>query len=317
MMNITQSGLSENSRHKLFLKKVKSQKFFLIALIPFLGYLFLFKYYPMYGAIIAFKDFSFRKGILGSSWVGLKYFKMFLTSPDLFMVVRNTLVMSTLNIFLVAGASILFALLVCEIRNKAYKKIVQTISYLPNFISWIVVVGMAMTFFSIDSGVVNNMLTSAGIVQKPVNFLGDVNIFWWLVTGLNIWKSAGWNSIIYIAAITSLDVQMFESAIIDGAGKMKQIFYITIPSILPTVILLFIFSLGYILNAGFEQQYFLQNPLNYTHAEVLDTYVFKYGLQKSMYSYGAAVGLIKSVIGLMLVLATNQISRKLFKMSIF
>lgn len=312
-----ESGILKQSKQKLFLRKVKKQRFFLITLIPFLGYLLLFKYYPMYGAIIAFKDYSFRKGIIGSDWAGLKYFKMFLTSPDLYMVLRNTLVMSCLSIFFVTFFSILFAILVCEIRNTTFKKIVQTISYLPNFISWIVVVGMATTLLSIDGGPVNKILIFTGLVKEPVNFLGDVNLFWGLVTSMNVWKFVGWNSIIYIAAITTIDVQMYESAIIDGAGKFKQILYITLPTIIPTIVILFIFSLGYILNAGFEQQFFLQNPMNFMHAEVLDTYVFKYGLQKSMYSYGAAVGLMKSVIGIGLVLITNKITRKIFKIGIF
>lgn len=304
-------------RQSDFVTKVKKQKFHLIALIPFLGFLVLFKYYPMYGAVIAFKNFSFTKGILGSSWAGLKYFKMFLTSPDLGIVLRNTLAMSSLSLIFTTASAILFALLICEIRNKLYKRVVQTISYLPHFISWVVVVGMAMTLLSIDGGPVNKILTTAGIVREPIDFLGSPKIFWWLITALNVWKSTGWNSIIYIAAITSLDKQMYESAVIDGASRLKQTLYITLPSILPTILMLFIFSLGYILNAGFEQQFFLQNPINYTHAEVLDTYVFKFGLQRAMYSYGAAVGLMKSVIGFILVVAANQITRKTLRMGIF
>jgi len=295
-------------------KKIRKQKFYLLALIPFFAYLIIFKYYPMYGAIIAFKNFSFRKGILGSSWYGLHYFIMFFKSPDIWMVLRNTLAMSSLNIVLGAVFAILLAILISEIRTVWYKKIVQTISYLPHFISLIVVSGMAMALLA-SNGPVNTLIKGAGL--QPVNFLGSVNMFWGLVTGLNIWQSVGWGSIIYIAAIVSIDPSMYESAILDGAGKFSQIKYITIPMIFPTIMILFIFSLGYILSAGFELQLFLQNPLNYTHAEVLDTYVFKYGLQKSMYSYAAAVGILKSIVGFGLVVIVNFVTRKFFKVGVF
>ncbi|MCL2352312.1 MAG: ABC transporter permease subunit [Firmicutes bacterium] len=299
-----------------FLGKVRRQKFYLLALIPLFGYLVLFKYYPMYGAVIAFKNFSFKKGILGSDWAGLKYFKMFLGSADLKMVMRNTLAMSALSIVFVTVFSIALAVLISDLRSLAFKKIAQTISYLPHFISWVVIAGMAMTLFSIDGGPVNGALQALGILKAPVNFLNAGNI-WGTLTGLNVWKSIGWNSIIYIAAIASIDPQMYESAIIDGAGKLKQIFYITLPTIVPTIVILFIFSLGYILNAGFEQQFFLKNPVNYTRIETLDTYVFRYGIQKLMYSYGAAVGIMKSAVGFALVVLTNMFTRKFFKMGIF
>jgi len=298
------------------LTTVRKQKFYLLALVPFLAYLIVFKYYPMYGAIIAFKKFSFSKGILGSQWVGLHYFQLFFSSPDVWVVLRNTLAMSALSIVFVAFFSILLAILITEVKNVLYRRVVQTLSYLPHFISWIVVVGMVQTLLY-SSGPVNSVLLNLGFISKPINFLGSANMFWGLITTLNIWKSVGWNSIIYIAAIISIDPTMYESATLDGAGKFKQIMYITLPSIMPTIIIIFIFSLGYILNAGFEQQLFLQNPLNYTHAEVLDTYVFKYGLQKNMYSYAAAVGILKSAAGFGLVLIVNFISRKFFKMGIF
>lgn len=304
-------------KNNSFFSKVRKQKIFLIMLLPFFAHLILFRYVPMYGNLIAFKDYSFKKGIIGSPWAGLKYFKYFFNSPDLLMVMRNTIVISLLSLIFTTVASITFAVLICEVQMKMMKKFIQTVSYLPHFISWIVVIGMVMTLFSIDGGPVNEILTGLGLVKKPVNFLGDINLFWPFITFLNLWKNVGWNSIIYIAAITSLDKQMYESAIIDGADKLKQIFSITLPSIKPTILMLLILSLGYVLNAGLDQQFFLQNPMNLQHAEVLDTYIVKYGLQQFNFSYGTAVGLFRSSISLIFVITANFLSRKFLKMGLF
>ncbi|MFC4101327.1 ABC transporter permease [Paenibacillus xanthanilyticus] len=298
-------------------KQIKRQRVHLLLLIPFVVFILVFKYVPMYGSLLAFREFSYRTPF-GGEWVGFKYFSAFFNSPDFAYVMRNTIVISTLNLVFSTVAAIAFAILICEVRSAIFKKFVQTVSYLPHFISWVVVAGMAMTIFSIDElAPVNSLLLQLKLIDKPINFLGEVDHFWPLVTGLNVWKNVGWNSIIYIAAITSIDKQMYESAMIDGASRWKQIMHITLPSILPTIILLFTFGVGYILNAGLDQQLFLQNPMNMPHAEVLDTYVLKYGLQQAAYSYGAAVGLFKSVVGLVLLLLCNYACRKFLKMGIF
>ncbi|MFP4976986.1 ABC transporter permease [Paenibacillus sp. CN-4] len=299
------------------LKKAKRQKVHLLLLLPFLVFIIIFKYTPMYGALLAFREFSYRTPF-GGEWVGLHYFKSFFTSPDFSVVIRNTLVISSLSLVFSTLAAIVFAILICEVKNAVFKKMVQTVSYLPHFISWVVVAGMAMTIFSIDElAPVNSLLLNLGLVDEPINFLGDAGSFWPLVTALNVWKNVGWNSIIYIAAITSIDKQLYESAVIDGAGKFKQIIHITIPTIMPTIILLFTFGVGYILNAGLDQQLFLQNPMNISRSEVLDTYVLKYGLQQAAFSYGAAVGLFKSVVGIVLIVLCNFACRKFLKMGIF
>ncbi|MCL2361624.1 MAG: ABC transporter permease subunit [Defluviitaleaceae bacterium] len=308
--------MSMTLRRKIFFNRVKKQKFHLLALLPFLAYLFIFRYYPMYGVTIAFRNFSFRRGIMGSEWVGLRYFEMFFRSPSFNRVMVNTLAMSTLSLIFVTTLSITLAIMICEMRNLIYKRVIQTISYLPHFISWVVVAGMAMTLFSIDGGPINNVLMALGLTDSPVHFL-DASMIWGTITGLNVWKSIGWGSIIYIASITSIDQGLYEAAIIDGAGKFKQIRYITLPSILPTIVILLIFNLGYILNAGFEQQFFLRNPRNFQRIEVIDTYIFRYGLQMAMYSYAAAVGLVKSVVGLILVIFANMFSRRVLKMGLF
>lgn len=302
---------------KSIVKKMKRQKVHLLLLLPFIAFIIVFKYQPMYGSLLAFREFSYRTPF-GGKWVGFQYFKAFFSSPDFAYVMRNTVVISSLGLVFSTLAAILFAILICEVRNAVYKKLVQTVSYLPHFISWVVVAGMAMTLLSIDEiAPVNSILMKLKLIDQPINFLGEEDHFWPMITALNVWKNIGWNSIIYIAAIASIDKQMYESAVIDGASKFKQITHITLPSILPTIILLFIFGLGYILNAGLDQQLFLQNPMNIRSSEVLDTYVLKYGLQQAAYSYGAAVGLFKSVVGIVLIVVFNAICRRFLKMGIF
>ncbi|CAM4498559.1 sugar ABC transporter permease [Paenibacillus endophyticus] len=310
-------GVTTGYSQIAIVKKIKRQKVHLLLLLPFIAFIIIFKYIPMYGSLLAFREFSYRTPF-GGDWVGLQYFKSFFNSPDFGYIMRNTVVISSLSLVFSTLAAILFAILICEVRNAAYKKIIQTVSYLPHFISWVVVAGMAMTILSIDElAPVNSLLLHLHLIDKPINFLGEADHFWPMVTGLNVWKNIGWNSIIYIAAIMSIDKQMYESAVIDGASRYKQIIHITLPTIMPTIILLFTFGVGYILNAGLDQQLFLQNPMNIRSSEVLDTYVLKYGLQQAAYSYGAAVGLFKSVVGIVLIVVCNYVCRKFLKMGIF
>jgi putative aldouronate transport system permease protein len=300
-----------------FLRTVRQQKFFLIVLIPFLVYALTFLYYPMYGVLIAFKNFSYSRGILGSSWAGFTYFATFLKSPDFGLILRNTLAMSVLNLFLGFPVPIIFAILITEMQHRRYKRFVQTVSYLPNFIAWIVVAGMVMQLLSRE-GTINTFLVNAHIIRQPVDFLGNTGPWFWVLNfTLNRWKSVGWNSIIFIAAITSINPEFYEAAVMDGAGKLQRVVRVTVPLILPTAVLLFVLSLGYILSAGFEQQLFLMNPLNRDFAEVIDTYVFKYGLQQFQFSYGAAVGLLKSVVALILVVSANAVMKRATDTGVF
>ncbi len=299
------------------IRLARKQRFFLLALIPFLVYAAIFFYYPMYGVVLAFKKFSYSLGILGSPWAGLTYFKQVILSEDFGMVMRNTLAMSFLNIFLGFPIPIIFAILISEMRHRKYKRFVQTVSYLPHFIAWIVVAGMTMEILSMQ-GTLNAILKGLGILKTSVNFMGIGGPFFWaLIWVLDRWKELGWNSIIFIAAISSINPELYEAAMIDGATKMQRIMRVTVPQLMPTAVLLFVLSLGYVLSAGFEQQLFLMNPLNQPFAEVIDTYVFKYGLQKFMFSYGAAVGLLKAVVALVLVLTANWIMKRTAKMGIF
>jgi putative aldouronate transport system permease protein len=304
------------ARHAL-LRTIQRQRFYLIVLLPFIAYALVFFYYPMYGVLIAFKNFSYSKGILGSPWAGLTYFQTFLQSADFGLVLRNTLAMSAMNLFLGFPIPIIFAILITEMRHRRYKRFVQTISYLPYFIAWIVITGMVLQLFSRE-GTVNTFLAHIGVRGGPINFLGASGpSFWVLIFLLNQWKGVGWNSIIYIAAISTINPELYEAATIDGAGKIQRVFRVTIPLIMPTAVLLFVLSLGYLLSAGFEQQLFLMNPLTRDFAEVVDTYVFKYGLQRFMFSYGAAVGLLKSFIALLLVISANAVMRRLTDSGVF
>jgi putative aldouronate transport system permease protein len=308
--------VSEMTAGQPLLKTVRQQRFFLLALVPFIAYGLVFFYYPMYGVLIAFKDFSYSKGILGSPWAGLTYFQRFLQSPDFTLILRNTLATSLLNLFLGFPIPIAFAVLITEMRHRNFKRFVQTVSYLPNFIAWIVVAGMVQQLLSRE-GTLNTLLASVG-VRQPVNFLGGNGAwFWGLIFGLNRWKSVGWDSIIFIAAITAINPEYYEAAVIDGASRRQRIIHVTVPLIMPTAVLLFVLSLGYLLSAGFEQQLFLMNPLNHDFAEVIDTYVFKYGLQFFMFSYGAAVGLLKAVVALVLVVLANTLMKRFTNTGVF
>jgi putative aldouronate transport system permease protein len=298
-------------------RTLRQQRFFLLALLPFIAYALTFFYYPMYGVLIAFKNFSYSKGILGSPWAGFSYFATFLRSPDFGLILRNTLAMSALNLFLGFPVPIIFAILITEMRHRRYKRFVQTVSYLPNFIAWIVVAGMVMELLSRE-GTINTFLLNGHIIREPVDFLGSNGPWFWVLNfTLNRWKSVGWNSIIFIAAITSINPEFYEAAVMDGAGKLQRIMRVTVPLILPTAVLLFVLSLGYLLSAGFEQQLFLMNPLNRDFAEVIDTYVFKYGLQQFQFSYGAAVGLLKSVVALVLVITANSVMKRTTDTGVF
>jgi putative aldouronate transport system permease protein len=298
-------------------RRVREQRFYLLSLLPFVVYAIVFFYYPMYGVLIAFKDFSYSRGILGSPWVGFAHFRTFMRSSDFPLVLRNTLAISLSNIILGFPIPIVFAVLVTEMRHQRLKRVVQTISYLPHFIAWIVVAGMVMQLLALE-GTVNRLLLRAGLIREAINFLGVGGPwFWLLIFLLNRWKSVGWNSIIYIAAISTINPEYYEAATIDGASRLQRVLRITLPLIMPTAVLLFVLSLGYVLSAGFEQQLFLMNPLNRDFAEVLDTYVFKYGLQRFQFSYGAAVGLLKAVVALVLVVGSNAAMKRLTDSGVF
>lgn len=281
-----------------------------------LGWLAIFAYYPLYGIIYSFYNYLPGKKLSECQFVGLKFFREFFTLPDVGLIIRNTLVISSLNLTLGFIAPIVLALLFNEIANSKFKKLVQTISYLPNFVSWVVVASIMMTLLG-NEGVVNEVLIKAGLMSQPINFFEEGKYFWGLITASNIWKDVGWASIIYISAIAGIDQELYQAGAVDGLGRFGMAWHITLVGIRPTILVLFILGIGGILNAGFEQQLLLGSPSTREYYEVIDTYVYRYGIQLGRYSFATAVGFMKSVIGLILVFATNKLSKKLTEMSIF
>ncbi|UVI29725.1 ABC transporter permease [Paenibacillus spongiae] len=284
--------------------------------IPLIAWVIIFNYVPMYGIMMAFVDYVPGKSILSSDWVGLKHFKAFIDSPDFGNVLRNTLVISGLNILVGFPAPIILALLLNELRKKRFKQVVQTISYLPHFISWVVVASILFTLLG-NEGILNDILLRLGIIDQPISYLGEGKYFWGIITASNLWKDVGWSTIIYLSAMAGVDGEIYEAGKVDGLGRLGSMWHITLPGIRATIVLLWILGIGGILNAGFEQQLLIGNAQTREYYEVIDTYAYKYGIQLGNYSYGAAVGLMKAAIGVFLVFTANRISKKVLDTSIF
>lgn len=279
-----------------------------LMLIPGILYYVIFRYFPMGGLVIAFKDYNFRDGILSSPWVGLKYFEILFQSKITLQVIWNTLELSVLNLIFGFPAPIIIAIALNEVRKNWLKRWIQTIIYLPHFLSWVIVAGIVLTLFSIDGGTINKLLAQWGIEAVPFLYRADswVAIF----IGSGMWKEMGFGAIIYLAALSSIDPSLYESAGLDGAGKLRQIWHITLPGLRPTIILLLILGMGRLMEVGFDQVYNLQNPTVLGQAEVISTYVYKVGLQQAQFSLTTAMGLFESFVGLILVLSANALARK-------
>ena len=296
--------------------RFKKQIWLQAMVIPGIIFTIIFCYIPMFGVIIAFKEYNFTDGILRSPWVGLQHFKSFLTAPNLGNVLYNTIGISFLKSVVGFPIPIIFALLLNELKNLRFKKMVQSISYLPHFISYVVIVGFVGKIFA-SNGVINDALMALKIIKEPILFLGEKNYFWGIVAGTSIWKGMGYGSILYLAAITGVDQSMYESATLDGAGKLRKVISITLPSITPIIVIQLIFMVNGILNAGFDDILLLQNSMVMERAEVLDTYTYKMGLQIGRYSYATAVGLLMSVVRIVLVLGTNWVAKKTTEQSMW
>ncbi|MDR2178035.1 MAG: ABC transporter permease subunit [Treponema sp.] len=284
-------------------------------MLPCVVSLLIFCYYPMYGATLAFKDYKYNLGILGSPWVGLKHFKAFVSSLEFWEVIRNTIVISGLKILLCFPAPIILALLLNELWFSRFKRVIQTMSYLPNFVSWVVVVSLMTVVFSPYGGIVNNIRERMGL--ESIFFLGEERFFYPLVVLSDIWKGAGWGSIIYLSALSGINPELYESAYLDGAGRLKCTWYITLPGLKTTIGIMFIFAVGGILNAGFDQILLLQQPANMLISEILDTFTLKTGLNYGRFEYASAIGLFKSAFSFGLVLITNWAAKKFFEVGIF
>ncbi len=285
------------------------QRYLFIALIPALVYYIIFHYGSMYGLLIAFKDFNFSKGILGSPWVGLANFKLFLNSRDFVTVLSNTLTISLMQLIIGFPMPIIFALLLNEIRISSYKRVIQTVSYMPHFLSWVVLAGIFIEILSPSRGIVNVVLMKMGF--EPIHFMASKTWFRWVLVFTSIWKEMGWNSIIYLAALTGIDACLYEAASIDGASRIKQMYYVTIPSILPIVSIMLIMSIGKLLNDNFDQIINMYNSSVYSVADVISTYVYRMGLVDFKYSFATAVDVFKNVIAFMLVIIANSVAKRL------
>lgn len=285
-------------------------RYLLLLLFPVLVWYGIFAYGPMYGVQLAFKDFYIKEGIWGSPWVGLKHFEyLFTASPQFPQIMKNTIIISFYQIIFGFPAPIILALLFNEIRVSLFKKVAQTLSYLPHFLSWIVLGGILMTLLSPSSGVVNHILGVFGF--ESIYFLGSEKYFRFTLVVSSLWKEVGWGTIIYLAALSSIDSQMYEAAVIDGASRWKQTLYITLPALMPVIAILLILRVGNVLDAGFDQIFNLYSPAVYGVADILDTYVYRIGLQEFQFSLTTAVGLFKNVVGLMLVMTSNYFIKKM------
>lgn len=287
---------------------------YLLALIPFLFVLF-FNYIPMGGILLAFKDYSIRKGIFGSPWAGLKYFRQLFTIPIFPTILKNTIMLSLESMLFGFPFPIILALAFNEIRNARIKKTLQTISFAPYFISTVVVVSMIFQMFSYRYGVVNSVLNMLGI--ESVNFTGIERFFKpaYIISG--IWQSAGYSSILYIAALAAVDVSLYEAAAIDGASRLQRVLHVDLPCIAPTIIITLILNAGNILSVGFEKAYLLQNPVNYNVSEIIATYVYKTGIEQAQFSFSTAVGLFNAVVNCIMLVSVNAIANKVSETSLF
>jgi len=280
--------------------------FFMFA--PVILFYLLFKYLPMFGVVIAFKDYNFIQGIMNSPWVGWKHFRMLFDNPQSLEIIRNTFVLGLLSIFVGFPFPIILAILLNELRKLWFKRVVQTLVYLPHFFSWVIVGGIVLTLFAQESGIVNHLMQ--GVTGEAYPFLYKSGSWIAIFLGAGVWKEAGFAAIIYLAALSSIDTSLYEAANIDGANKWRRIWHITLPGISSTIVIMFILSIGNVLEVGFDKVFVLQNPVVSDISEVISTYIYRIGIEGAQFSFTTALGLFESVVGLVLVLLTNRTARK-------
>ncbi|WP_274653183.1 ABC transporter permease [Paenibacillus humicola] len=301
----------------LLWKRIWRHRLFYLFLLPGIVWFFIFSYVPLFGIQVAFRDFRFTGGFTGSPWAGLKYFRQFFDYYLAGDLIRNTLIISAMKLIVGFTMPIVLAILLNEVRSLKFKKTVQTLSYLPYFVSWVVVVTLMQRLLTPYGGPVNDFLVASGAVKDPIQFLNNTTWFYQIIVGSDVWKNIGWNSIIYMAAIAGIDQQLYEAAKIDGAGRFRQIWHVTLPGIRGISVILFILATGSLMSAGFEQLLLLNGPATAAIGSVLDVHVINSGISEGRLSYAAAVGLFQSVIALILILTVNRIARKVSDVSLF
>lgn len=318
MQNKTHDIHSKEEKIKERQKKIdrlKRDKWLYILLIPGILYFIIFRFVPMGGIMIAFKDYQPFLGFTDSEWVGLENFRMFFNNPDFFRLLRNTLILSIYNLVFFFPLPIILALLLNEVKVSVFKRGVQTFIYVPHFISMVIVASISYVFLTTEGGVVNEMLFK--LTGKKIAFLTDPKWFRKVITGQVIWKETGWGTIIFLAALSGVDVELYEAAIVDGANRWEQLWHITLPAIQSTIIVMLILRMGSVLDTGFEQIYLMTNSLNREVAEVFDTYVYRMGITQGAFSYSTAVGLFKSIVGIILIQTSNYLAKKVGDTALF
>lgn len=306
-----QRGLAGKKSWRYTFKQYRAQKALFFMIIPCVVFAFIFTYLPLTGWIMAFQNFRPAKGYFGSPFVGFDQFTFLFKNKDFWLAFRNTLAMSALNLISGFITAIGFALLLNELRNLGFKKFTQTISYLPHFLSWIIVCSLiADILSSSNNGTLNNLLLKLGIIEKPILWLGIPKLFWWINMFSNIWKEMGWNSIIYIAAMSAIDTELYEACEIDGGNRYRKMWHVTLPGIRPTIVVLLIMNIGFIMNVNFEVPFLLGKGLVMDYSETIDIFVLRYGITNSNYSLATAGGIFRSVISIAMVLLANVLSKK-------
>lgn len=302
------NGILQSKRND-FMKKLKDGKYLLLLALPAVICMLLFYYLPMWGVSISFKQYSPFKGFADSPWVGLKHFRTFFENPFFFRYFKNTILLSAYSLLWTFPAPIIFALILNDVQNLKLKKLVQTVSYMPHFYSTVVVVGLFTMFLSPTSGQINKLIMALG--HERINFIADPKYFRTIYITSEIWQEVGWGAIIYLAALANIDPQLYEAAIIDGASKFKRLIYITLPCLAPTIITMLLLRLGQIMNVGFERAYLLQKPSTYGVSDIIQTYIYRTGIEGNNFSFAAAVGLFNSAINVIFLVICNKLSKRL------
>lgn len=303
------------SRRNLW-QRLVGQRYLQAMAIPGAIFMIIFSYLPMYGIVIAFKNYKITRTIAEAPWVGLEHFKEFFNTPDFLNILTNTLGISCLKLVIAFPIAIVFAIMVNELAGSRYKRVVQTVSYLPHFVSWVILGGMMITWLG-ESGIVNEIFMNLGLINEPIVFLADPNKFWTIALVSDMWKETGWSAIIFLAAISGIDPTLYEAATVDGVGRFKKIWYITLPCIAGTIAIMFIMAVSGLLSANFDQMMVLKNSLNVSKSEVIDTYVYYMGIRSGRFSYATAAGLMQSIVAMILLVTANQVSKKLQDHSLF
>lgn len=314
-MNSIKLNYNRKKYFKKLIADINRDKFLYLLALPGLVYFFIFKYIPIWGILIAFKDYSAFLGFNASKWVGLKHFQIFFSNPEFYLLLRNTLAISSINLVLFFPLPIIVALMLNEVKFIKFRKSVQSVVYIPHFLSWVIVYALTFLLFSQGAGILNHFIVLLGF--NKIDILTNASNFWFVLALQNMWKETGWGTIIFLAAIAGIDVEMYEASKLDGATRIQQIWFITLPSITNVIVLLLILRLGAIMDVGFEQIFLMSNGAVSQVADVFDLYSYRVGIQQGQFSLATAVGLFKSIIGLTMVLCSDKIAKKLGQQGVY